>query len=133
MLKIVETDKKTIDQVGKDLEEAVKKRKFGILTIHNLKETLEKKGVSFTAECRIYEVCNPLQAKKILENDLSLSTVLPCRISVYQDGTKIKLATIKPTVLIEQLGASDLMRVAEEVEGLLFEIMDEAVNVKNKD
>ncbi len=130
MLKIVETDRKTIDQVGKDLEEAVKKRKFGVLTVHNLKETLEKKEVPFNSECRIYEVCNPLQAKNILESDPSLSAILPCRISVYQDGTKIKLATIKPTVLIEQLGASDLKRVAEEVEGLLFEMMHEAVSVK---
>jgi uncharacterized protein (DUF302 family) len=130
MWKIVETDQKTIEQVGKDLEEAVKKRKFGVLAIHNLKETLEKKGVPFAAECRIYEVCNPLQAKKILESDLALSTVLPCRISVYQDGTKVKLATIKPTVLIEQFGKSNLKRVAEEVEGLLFEMMDEAVSGK---
>ncbi len=130
MIKVVETDQKTIEQVGQDLEEAVKKRKFGIMTTHNLKETLEKKGVPFTSECRIYEVCNPLQAKKILESELSLSTVLPCRISVYQEGTKIKLATIRPSVLIEQLGASDLKRVAEGVEGLLFEMMDEAVSVK---
>ncbi len=127
MLKIVETDQKTIDQVGKDLEEAVKNRKFGILAIHNLKETLEKKGVSFSNECRIYEVCNPDQAKKVLEGDMAISTALPCRISVYQEGTKVKLATIRPTVLIEQFGKPSLKRVAEEVEDLLFDMMDEAV------
>jgi len=131
MLKIVETDKKTIEQVGKDLEEAVKKRKFGVLTIHNLKETLEKKGVSFSNECRIYEVCNPLQAKKVLESDLAISTALPCRISIYQEGGKVKLATIKPTALIGEFGKPDLKPVAEEVEKLLFEMMEEAAREKN--
>lgn len=127
MLKIVETDKKTVEQVGKDLEEAVKKRKFGVLTIHNLKETLGKKGVSFSNECRIYEVCNPLQAKKVLESDLAISTALPCRISIYQEEGKVKLATIKPTALIAQFGKPELKSVAEEVEKLIFEMMDEAV------
>jgi uncharacterized protein (DUF302 family) len=127
MLKIIETNKKTIDQVGKDLEEAVKNRKFGVLTVHNLKETMAKKGVAFEPECRIYEVCNPLQAKKVLESDLAISTALPCRISIYQEGGKIKLATIKPTALIGQFGKPELKPVAEEVEKLLFEMMDEAV------
>lgn len=126
MLKIAETDKKTINQVGKDLEEAAKKRKFGILAAYNLKETLEKKGVSFSNECRIYEVCNPQQAKKVLESDMAISTALPCRISVYQEGPKVKLATIKPTALIEQFGRPNLRPVAEEIERLIFEMMDEA-------
>ncbi len=63
MLKIVETDKKLIDKTCMDLEEAVKRRKFGVLAVHNLKETLVKKGIPFDKECRIYEVCNPQQAK----------------------------------------------------------------------
>ena len=127
MLKIVETQKKTIEQVGEDLEEAVKKRRFGVLTVHNLKDAMEKKGIPFSNECRIYEVCNPLQAKKVLESDLAISTALPCRISVYQERGAVKLATMKPTVLIGQFGKSDLNPIAEEVEKLLFEMMDEAV------
>lgn len=130
MLKIVETDKKTVEQVGQDLEVAVKRRKFGVLAIHNLKETMAKKGVTFEPECRIYEVCNPLQAKKVLESDLAISTALPCRISIYQEGGKIKLATIKPTALIGQFGKPELKPVAEEVEKLLFEMMDEAAGEK---
>jgi len=127
MLYVVETDHKEIDQVGKDLEEAVKKRQFGVLAIHNMKETMAKKGVVFERECRIYEVCNPHQAKSILEVYLSLSTILPCRISVYEEEGKVRLATIKPTALIEQFGKPTLRPIAEDVEKLIYEMMEEAI------
>jgi uncharacterized protein (DUF302 family) len=127
MLYIVETSSKTIDEIAKVLEQAVQKRKFGVLAVHNLKETMAKKGVEFQPECRIYEVCNPREAKNVLERDLSISTALPCRISLYNEGGKIKLATIKPTVMIKQFGKPELNPVAEEIERLICEMMDEAI------
>jgi uncharacterized protein (DUF302 family) len=93
---------KTIDQVCQDLEKAVLAHKFGVMTVHNLKETMKKKGVEFDRECRIFEVCNPYQAKRVLEKNMQLSTALPCRISVFTKGEKVKLATLKPTALISQ-------------------------------
>jgi len=44
---------RAIAEVGEKLEEAAKKRQFGVLTVHNLKETMRKKGVDFEKECRI--------------------------------------------------------------------------------
>ncbi len=66
MLHIVES-RKSLDEVAKDLEAAVTRHKFGVLGIHDLKATMAKKGVEFARECRIFEVCNPHQAKKVLE------------------------------------------------------------------
>lgn len=117
---------KTIDQVCRDLEKAVVNHKFGVMTVHNLKETMKKKGVEFDPECRIFEVCNPQQAKKVLEKNMEISTALPCRISVYAEGGKVKLATLKPTVLVSQFNAPDLQPVAKEVEETLVAIMKEA-------
>lgn len=118
--------KKTIDQVCQDLEKAVMAHKFGVMTIHNLKETMNKKGVDFKQECRIFEVCNPQQAKKVLEREMEMSTALPCRISVYIEGDKVKLATLKPTALVSQLNILDLQPIAKEVEEILIQIMKEA-------
>ena len=118
--------KKTIDQVCQDLEKAVVAHKFGVMTVHNLKETMNKKGVPFERECRIFEVCNPHQAKKVLEREMEISTALPCRISVYTEGDKVKLATLKPTVLVSQFNSPDLQPVAKEVEEILIQIMKEA-------
>ncbi|MEE9139057.1 MAG: DUF302 domain-containing protein, partial [candidate division NC10 bacterium] len=82
MLYVVESTK-PLDRVTDDLEQAVARHKFGILGVHNLKESMAKKGVAFERECRIFEVCNPHQAKRVLETNLEISTALPCRISLY--------------------------------------------------
>ena len=125
MLHIVESTK-PLDQVVNDLGEAVTRHKFGVLGIHDLKETLAKKGVAFARECRIFEVCNPHQAKKVLEANLEISTALPCRISVYEEQGVTKLATIKPSAMIELYATPGLKGVAQEVEATLEAIMAEA-------
>ncbi len=125
MLFEVESNK-TIEQVCQDLEKAVVAHKFGVMTVHNLKETMKKKGVEFDRECRIFEVCNPHQAKKVLETKMEISTALPCRISVFIEGNKVKLATLKPTALVSQFNAPELQDVAREVEETLIQIMKEA-------
>ena len=117
---------KTIDQVCEDLEKAAVEHKFGVMTVHDLKETMKKKGVEFDRECRIFEVCNPHQAKRVLEKDMDLSTALPCRISVFTEGGKVKLATLKPTALISQFNVPELESVAKEVEETLIQIMKKA-------
>ena len=117
---------KTIDQVCQDLEKAVAEHKSGVMTIHNLKETMKKKGVEFEKECRIFEICNPHQAKRVLEKDMELSTALPCRISVFTEGGKVKLATLEPTALISQFNVPTLQPVAKEVEETLIQIMSQA-------
>jgi uncharacterized protein (DUF302 family) len=117
---------KNIDEVGIALEEAIKKRKFGVLTVHDLKETLAKKGVELNKDCRIYEVCNPSQAKRVIEANAEISTALPCRISVFTDGEKTKLSTIKPTVMLSMYPNPELKEIAEEVEEVILDAMDEA-------
>ena len=125
MLHIVES-RKSLEQVAKDLEEAVARHKFGVRGVHDLRATMAKKGVEFARECRIFEVCNPHQAKKVLEANLEISTALPCRISVYQEGAVVKLATLKPTALLELYGTPGLKAVAQEVEASLEAIMADA-------
>jgi uncharacterized protein (DUF302 family) len=125
MLHIVES-RKPLDRVAKDLEEAVARHKFGVLGVHDLKAKLAEKGVVLSRECRVFEVCNPHQAKKVLDANLEISTALPCRISVYEEGGVTKLATIKPTAMIELYSTPGLKDVAREVEVTLEAIMAEA-------
>jgi uncharacterized protein (DUF302 family) len=125
MLHVVES-RKPLDRVAQDLEAAVARHKFGVLGVHDLKATMAKKGVAFDRECRIYEVCNPQQAKRVLEANLEISTALPCRISVYEEGARTRLATIKPTAMIALYPNPELRGVAEDVEAVLVRIMDDA-------
>jgi uncharacterized protein (DUF302 family) len=125
MLHVVQS-RKPLDRVAKDLETAVARHKFGVLGTHDLRAKMAEKGVSFDHECRIFEVCNPTQAKKVLDTNLEISTALPCRISVYEQGGVTKLATIKPTALLDLYATPGLKEVAREVEVTLEAIMREA-------
>jgi uncharacterized protein (DUF302 family) len=125
MLYRVQSEKKVPD-VARDLEAAAQRNKFGVLGIHDLKSRMGEKGVPFERACLIFEVCNPHQAKKVLEGNPEISTVLPCRISVYEEGGKTTLATIRPSALIALYRAHQLEPVAREVEEALIRIIDEA-------
>ncbi len=124
MLMVTET-RRPIADVCAAMEPAVQRHKFGLLGTHNLKETMAKKGVAFDRECFIFEVCNPHQAKSVLESKMEISTALPCRVSVYQDGDTVKIATIKPTAMLSLFGAPGLESVAREVEETIAAIMRE--------
>ena len=127
MLITLSTDK-TVGEAAVALQAAVLANHFGVMQVHNLKETMAKKGVEFERECLIFEVCQPQQAKKVLDQDMSVSTALPCRISIYQEGGKTILATLKPTTLLAMFNVPQLEGVAREVENTIIKIMKEAAS-----
>jgi len=127
MLVKFSTDK-TMTETAAALQAAVQANHFGVMQVHNLKETMAKKGVEFERECLIFEVCQPQQAKKVLEQNMSISTALPCRISIYEEGGRTILATLKPTTLLAMFNAPQLEGLAQEVEATIVKIMKEAAS-----
>lgn len=127
MLIQLSTDK-SISETTTALQDAVQANHFGLMQVHNLKETMTKKGVEFARDCLIFEVCQPQQAKKVLDENMSVSTALPCRISVYEEAGKTMLATLKPTTLLAMFNTPQLEGVAQEVEDTIVKIMNEAAS-----
>jgi uncharacterized protein (DUF302 family) len=118
---------KSFEQASADLEEAVKRHEFGVLHVHDLGNTLRRKGVEFAEQCKVFEVCNPGQAAKVLATDMRLNMALPCRISVYTEHGKTKLGLIKPVEMLSTLSQDEaLLRVAKEVEDATVRMIDEA-------
>jgi len=107
MLVQLSTDE-TVSEAATALQAAVQANHFGFMQVHNLKETMEKKGVEFAHECLIFEVCQPQEEKKVLDQTMSVSTALPCRISIYEEDGKTVLATLKPTSLLAMFNAPQL-------------------------
>jgi len=120
--------RKTVSEAATALQAAVQANHFGVMQVHNLKETMAKKGVEFAHECLIFEVCQPHQAQKVLDENMSVSTALPCRISIYEEGGKTVLATLKPTTLLAMFNTPQLEGVAQEVEATIVKIMKEAAS-----
>jgi len=117
---------KTVKEAAEALHIAVEAHHFGVMQVHDLRETMWKKGVELAHECLIFEVCQPEQAKKVLDANMSISTALPCRISIYEEGGKTILATLKPTTLLAMFNTPQLNDVAQEVEDSIVAIMTDA-------
>lgn len=124
----VRTTGHSLDEVGKRLEERIKAHHFGLLGVIDLQNKMREKGVEFDKGCRIYEVCNPQQAKQVLEKNIQIATVLPCRIVAYQQGPQTALATVLPSRLIALFGPPELVKTAQEVETDIRAMLDEAAN-----
>ena len=126
MYYIVETDK-SFDQASADLDSAVKRHGFGVLHVHDLGATLRSKGMAFDEQCKIFEVCNPAQATKVLATDMRLNMALPCRISVFTEKGKTKIGLIRPVGMLSALSQdAGLVQVAKEVENKTIQMVDEA-------
>ena len=126
MYYIVETDK-SFDQASADLESAVKRHGFGVLHVHDLGTTLRRKGIAFDEECKVFEVCNPGQAAKVLSTDMRLNMALPCRISVFTDKGKTRIGLIRPVQMLSALSQdASLVQVAKEVEEKTIQMIDES-------
>ncbi len=126
MYYIVETEK-TFDKASTDLETAVGRHGFGVLHVHDLGATLRSKGIAFEEQCKVFEVCNPVQAAKVLAADMRLNMALPCRISVFTENGATRIGLIKPAQMLSALSDdASLVEVSEEVEAKTIQMVDDA-------
>lgn len=126
MYYIVDTEK-SFAQAAADLEQAVANHGFGVLHVHDLGNTLRSKGIDFSEECRVLEVCNPVQAAKVLSSDMRLNMALPCRLSVFTDGGKTRIGMIRPAQMLYSLSQEEeLTTVAAEVETKTIQMIEDA-------
>ena len=126
MYYIVESDK-PFNQASADLAAAVTRHGFGVLHVHDLGATLRSKDIAFDEECKVFEVCNPAQAAKVLSTDMRLNMALPCRISVFTEKGKTRIGLIKPVQMLSALSQdAALVAVAKEVEEKTIQMVDDA-------
>lgn len=115
--------RKSLGDVRQRFEEAAAERKFGVQGVHNITANLQSKGLVFDRKLYVYEICNPGSAKKVLDTNIRIATVLPCRVSIYTDGKEVVLETIKPTVMLKMFNEPTLENTAREIETVIGEIM----------
>lgn len=120
------TSHRSLEEIDAALKAAAARRAFGVLGLHDLRDTLHNKGLEFDPVCLVYEVCNPHQAKSVLETNAAVSSALPCRISVCGHPGAYKLFSIRPTALLSLFQEPALSAAANEVERTIRGIMEEA-------
>lgn len=117
-----------VDGMEDRLKAAAKNHQFSVLNVTDLQAKIQSNNLDFPSACKVFDVCNPHRAKEVLENKLVISTALPCRISVYEEGGKTKVATLLPTKVLGMFGAEGLDSAAQFVERGLVAIIDEAAS-----
>lgn len=118
---------KPFEEAAAALESAVKHNGFGVLHVHDLGASLRGRGIPFDEECRIFEVCNPAQAAKVMSADMRLNMALPCRVSVYTENGSTKIGFVKPGRMLSALSSDpELAKIAAEVEEKMVRMAEEA-------
>ncbi|SMN14682.1 putative protein [uncultured Candidatus Thioglobus sp.] len=124
---IIKDSQLSVEEVIEKLKEAVPNNKFGILHSYDIKQTLASKGQEMTESCHVFEICNPVVAKNILEKDMNLASVLPCRISVYTMDGVTKVGMASPSKHVVQLTNADMSALIDPVEQALINIIDQSI------
>lgn len=110
-----------------DLTDSLKERDFSVLYQVNFKEKMEAKGWAFSSNFEVLEVCNPKQAKEVLEKNIEVGYLLPCKVVVYEKEEEVYIGLLKPTVLIGLTEEDELKDIATEVEYTLKEAVQAAI------
>ncbi|MDK2919572.1 MAG: hypothetical protein PWQ37_2305 [Candidatus Petromonas sp.] len=98
------------------MKKSLNNHNFGVLWELNFKDKLKEKGLDFDKNFKILEVCNPQQAKEVLEKHIEVGYFLPCKMVVYEDNNSVFIGMIKPTQLIGMVDDDQLSNIAVEVE-----------------
>jgi len=120
--------KKKIDSTFEEtiirVQSALKEQGFGILTEIDVKETLKNKLDVDYPNYRILGACNPHLAKKALDTDKEVGTLLPCNVIVYDTSDGIQVSIQSPVEMMKALKNERLNDVAQEAESRLRKVLE---------
>lgn len=121
-------------QTDKSLQAAIdsltnnlKAEGFGVLWQLNFKDKLAEKGLELKNDFVVLEVCNPKQAKEVLEHNIHIGYVLPCKMVVRSEGGLTYIGMTSPEVLIGLFDSPELAGVAKMVEMTLRKAIEASV------
>lgn len=127
--------KKKVEE-GISIEDAVASMKLraNILNIKLVAELPLSKQIKSMGQTSqhisIYQFCDPLTAKKMVEYDINFAAYLPCRISVVEDKTgQVWLVMMNLDMLLQSAKFNpELKKEATRVRNTLMEIMDAGIS-----
>ena len=120
---IVETEK-SFDEAVVSVLKSVDKKGWSLFNVYDVKERLAVKGFEHKP-LKIIEICSAKHANNFLNKNKLISLCMPCKINVLEEGGKIKIVGMKPT-MISQFFPEVSKEEAEEAEKDIKEIIDDS-------
>lgn len=107
------------------IEEELKKVGFGVLTEIDIQATMKKKLDKDYLPHVILGACNPVYADKVLSIEPSISTMLPCNVTLRDLGNgNVEVAVIDPSAAMGSVGNPALEAPAKEVQAQLMNFLN---------
>jgi len=116
---------KSFDEAVSAVEQETKNAGFNVLYVHNVTATLAEKGFRIEP-FKIIEICNAKSAYAVLQADIKIGLLLPCKINVYQKTGKTYISGMRPVVLSQFFPQAKLGNLPSEVDILIKGIIDKS-------
>ena len=112
------------EQAVRRTTEALKTEGFGVLTTIDVKQTLKQKlGADFRRYV-ILGACNPPLAHRALGTELAVGLLLPCNVTVFEEGGGSVVQAVKPEVIFEVAKNPALEPIVREVDQKLQRVLE---------
>ncbi len=106
------------------VQAALKTEGFGVLTRIDLQATLKQKlGVEVPAHL-ILGACNPTFAHRALGLDPAVALMLPCNVTLQEDGDGVLVRLVDPLQTMAARGEPPLLALAGEVRDALSRVRE---------
>lgn len=125
-MQYIKQSTKSVGEVVQNIEKIAPNHKFGVLSKRDMQETLKNKGFDLKEECIVMDICNPAVAHTLLSEDLLLSSILPCTVSVFSKNGKTTVVANLLTELIANINPN-FMELATTTQTTLENLINEAV------
>ncbi|MBN1253469.1 MAG: DUF302 domain-containing protein [Bacteroidales bacterium] len=85
MMILVDESKYDFEQTTIELEKSIKENGWSMPAVHDLQKSMKKFGHDIKS-VKVYELCHPTHANKILQADdeRSVASLMPCRVAIYE-------------------------------------------------
>ncbi|MEK9178923.1 MAG: DUF302 domain-containing protein [Patescibacteria group bacterium] len=120
---IVET-KKNFDDAVVSVLKAVEQKGWALFQIYDIRERLAAKGFE-QKPLKIIEICSGKYANQFLNKNRLISLCMPCKINVFEENGRVKIAGMKPTMISQFFPEVD-GKDAEQVENDVIEMVNNA-------
>lgn len=108
--------KESFEEVIEEVNAALKKEGFGILTEIDVKEILKKKLDVEFHKYKILGACNPSFAYKALQAEDRIGIMLPCNVIVKEISERhVEVAAVDPVASMKAIDNPALLEIAEQV------------------
>lgn len=115
-----------LDAIEGALRQAAQRRGASVVSVMHLGHLIRNREAGAPKDAIVFSLCHPDLSAALLEADLRLCAMLPCRVSAFEEGGGVTLIAASPSEFGRALHLPELETLLLLMEATLQDIMHEA-------